>query len=167
MKIGLLSDTHGHLPEVVFRHFANCDEIWHAGDFGSPEVADKLASFKPLRGVYGNIDGNQIRQRFPEELIFEIAQMKFLITHIAGQPGRYTARIQQLLAMQSPHVLICGHSHMLKVMFDKKFNLLYLNPGAAGNEGFHKIKTLLRFDILGNKLSNLEVIELGKRGTSQ
>ncbi len=165
MKIGLLSDTHGHLPESVFKHFEHCDEIWHAGDFGAIEVADKITAFKPLRGVYGNIDDVKIQTRFPENLLFGVDGLKVFITHIAGTPGKFSARVKKILNENQPDLLICGHSHILKVLRDPEFNLMYMNPGAAGNEGFHKVKTLLRFDVVKGKLNNLEVIELGKRGS--
>jgi len=165
MKIALLSDTHGHLDDAIFKYFEDCDEIWHAGDFGTMEVADKLSACKTLRAVYGNIDGSALRAKFPEDLWLEAEGMKILITHIAGSPGNYNPRVRKLLLERKPALLICGHSHILKVMRDHVYNLLYMNPGAAGNEGFHKVKTLLRFSIDKGALKDLEVVELGKRGT--
>lgn len=162
--IALLSDTHGHLDDAAFKYFENCDELWHSGDFGTMEVADKLSTVKPLKGVYGNIDGTALRVRFPENLFFETEGMRFLITHIAGSPGKYNPRVKKLLSELKPDVLVCGHSHILKVLRDDVFNVFYMNPGAAGNEGFHKVKTVLRFSIDNGNLKNLEVIELGKRG---
>jgi len=163
-RIALLSDTHGYLDDAVLKYFEGCDEIWHGGDFGTMEVADKLSAVKPFKGVYGNIDGTDIRVKFPENLFFEIEGMKFLITHIAGSPGKYNPRVKKLLTELKPDVLICGHSHILKVLRDTAFNVMYMNPGAAGNEGFHKMKTLLRFSVENGMLKDLEVVELGMRG---
>lgn len=166
LKVALLSDTHGHLDDAIFKYFDDCDEIWHAGDFGTIEVAQKLAALKPLRGVYGNIDGTSIREKFSENLFLEIENMRVLITHIAGSPGKFAPRVRKLIAERNPQLLICGHSHILKVMRAPEFDLMYMNPGAAGNEGFHKMKTLLRFTIDSGSLKNLQVVELGKRGFS-
>ncbi len=163
-KIALLSDTHGHLDDSIFKYFDDRDEIWHGGDFGTMEVVEKLKACKPLKGVYGNIDGAGIRAKYPEDLWLEVEGMKILITHIAGSPGNYNPRVRKLLLEKKPAVLICGHSHILKVMRDPAHNVMYLNPGAAGNEGFHKVKTLLRFSIEKGILKDLEVVELGKRG---
>lgn len=164
MKIGLLSDTHGHLDEKIFKHFADCDEIWHAGDIGTLEVAQKLEQFKPIRAVYGNIDGQDIRISCPKHLKFMCEGLKVWITHIGGYPPRYNKEMLSLLRKNPPDIFICGHSHILKIMKDPKLNnLLYLNPGAAGINGFHKVKTLIRFDIDDKKISNMQVIELGKR----
>ncbi len=161
-RIGLLSDTHGYLGEAVFTHFADCDEIWHAGDFG-PGVAEALEQFKPLRGVYGNIDGNDIRSRFPEVLRFECEGMKVLMIHIGGYPGKYQAKARAEMLTEAPGIFISGHSHILKVVFDKKIACLHLNPGAAGKHGWHKVRTLLRFCISDGKIHNFEAIELGVR----
>lgn len=163
MKIGLLSDTHSWLEERVFHHFQNCDEIWHAGDIGSLKLADDLAAFKPLRAVYGNIDGAELRRVFSEDLHFEIAGLKVYMTHIGGYPGKYPARIRHQLAEKRPGLFICGHSHILKVMPDPVFKLLHINPGAAGNHGFHQVKTLVRFAIVAGAIKNLQAIELGPR----
>lgn len=165
-KIGLISDTHSFLDERVASYFKDCDEIWHAGDFGSEQVADALEQQKPLRGVYGNIDSKPLQMRFPENLIFECGGMKVLITHIGGSPGKYPARVKKLLAEEKPGLYICGHSHILRVISDPVFNLVFMNPGAAGHEGFHKIRTLLRFEIENGKLSGVQAIELGKRGAN-
>lgn len=162
-KIGLLSDTHGQLDDAVFQHFDKCDEIWHAGDFGNLELANQLAQFKPLRGVYGNIDGQDIRAIYPETLRFECEGADILMVHIGGYPGRYQPKVKEIMLRNPPMVFISGHSHILKVMFDKKFGCLHLNPGAAGKQGWHKVRTLLRFDISDAKVQNLELIELGKR----
>lgn len=162
-KIGLLSDTHSFLDEAVFTHFAACDEIWHVGDFGEGVVADRLASFKPLRGVYGNIDGQDIRLQFPEDLRFSCEEVDVFMTHIGGYPGKYAARVKGELMKNPPNLFITGHSHILKVMFDPKIQCLHLNPGAAGKHGWHKVRTLMRFDINADKIENLEVIELNGR----
>ena len=161
--IGLISDTHGYLDQAVFKHFENCDEIWHAGDFGTIEVADKLNAFKPLRGVYGNIDGQDVRLQYPEHLRFECEELKVWITHIGGYPGRYAPEIREEIYKNPPGLFISGHSHILKVIYDKKISCLHLNPGAAGKQGWHKVRTLLRFCISGEKIHNLDVIELAKR----
>lgn len=163
MKIGLLSDTHSHLDPQIFHYFADCDEIWHAGDIGSHELADKLEAFKPLRAVYGNIDDKKMQLRFPEHNRFSIEGLDVWITHIGGYPGKYPAKIKETMLLNPPGLYITGHSHILKVMPDPKFGLLHMNPGACGIEGWHKTKTLLRFDILEGKVSNLELIELGPR----
>lgn len=165
MKIGLLSDTHGYLDSRVFEYFAECDEIWHAGDIGSMDIAKELEAFKPLRAVYGNIDDLAIQKKYPEDLRFDCEGMDVWITHIAGSPPHYHPRIRQILKAKAPQILVCGHSHMLKVKKDDKYaGMLYLNPGAAGNQGFHKIKTLLRFEIKEGQIGQLQVIDLGQRG---
>lgn len=165
MKIGLISDTHSYLDEQVFKYFKDCDEIWHAGDIGQLEVALKLESFKPFKAVWGNIDGGEIRSRYPEHQIFNCEGMKVWMTHIGGKPPAYAKGIKTGLKEIQPALFICGHSHILRVMTDQKAgNLLYLNPGAAGIHGFHKIRTLLRFEITEGKIKNMEAIELGKRG---
>ncbi len=164
MKIGILSDTHSHLPDAVFKHFADCDEIWHAGDIGNLAVADALEQFKPFRAVYGNIDGQELRARYPENLLFEAAGIPVFMTHIGGYPGKYVARIKPILKnlQGSPAIYICGHSHILKVIPDKTLNLIHINPGACGNEGWHKVKTLIRLEINAGKIEKLEVIELAE-----
>ncbi len=168
MKIGLISDTHGHLEESVFTHFKDCDEIWHAGDIGLKEVLEKLEAFKPTLAVFGNIDHQGIQAITKEDLIFKREGMKILMTHIAGKPPTYNPRVRGLLDEHKPNIIVCGHSHILKVMPDpKRAGLLFLNPGAAGLQGFHRIKTLLRFDITAGKIANMEVIELGLRGKSK
>lgn len=165
MKIGLLSDTHSHLDPQVISYFKDCHEIWHAGDIGDMSVARQLEAFKPLRAVHGNIDDKTIRDKYPEDLWFEIEGLNIWITHIGGTPPHYNPRVAGLLSTRTPDVLICGHSHMLKVARDpKRNNLLFLNPGASGNHGFHQIKTILRFEINQGKVDNMEAIELGKRG---
>tara|TARA_R110002050_G_scaffold204327_1_gene339553 strand:+ start:40878 stop:41387 length:510 start_codon:yes stop_codon:yes gene_type:complete len=166
-KIGLLSDTHSYLDPKVYKYFKNVDEIWHAGDIGDLTVTDELAKFKPLRAVYGNIDDHNARAQFKENEIFTLDGVKVLITHIGGYPHRYHKGIPELLSIEKPDLFICGHSHILKVMFDKKLNLLHMNPGAAGFHGFHKVKTILRFELNKGKIENLEAIELGIRAKSE
>lgn len=161
-RIGLISDTHGHLEDSVFTHFKECDEIWHVGDFG-PGVADALAAFKPLRGVYGNIDDASIRNTFPEVLRFKCEEVEVLMIHIGGYPGKYSPKAKQEIYTKSPTLFLSGHSHILKVMFDQKNQCMHINPGAAGNHGWHRVKTLIRFCITGEKIHNLEVIEIGTR----
>ena len=163
MRIGLLSDTHGFLDPNIFLHFKKCDEIWHAGDFGNEGVSEKLKSFSIIRGVFGNIDGREIRQVYPEEQNFICDGINVFMTHIGGYPGNYFPEVAAKLASYKPNLFICGHSHILKVMPDKKNGLLHMNPGAAGRHGFHKIRTILRFTILNGKISDLEAIELGLR----
>lgn len=163
MKIGLLSDTHSYFPTEILEYFKEVDEIWHAGDIGNYDLVEKIKVFKPLRAVYGNIDGNEIRQAFPLDLIFEVEGLKVYITHIGGYPEKYHPRIKPILKTEQPALFITGHSHILKVIVDKKLNLLHLNPGAAGKEGFHKVRTLMRFSIDKGKIKDLEVIELGSR----
>lgn len=164
MKIGLISDTHGYMDSSVFEHFNHVDEIWHAGDIGSHELADALEKFKPLKAVFGNIDDPAMQRRFPEDLWFNCGELSVLMTHIAGAPPNYNPRVRKLLKEKKPDVLVCGHSHILRVVRDPAFNIIYLNPGAAGNQGFHHMKTLLRFSVQGKELLNMEVVELGKRG---
>ena len=162
-KIGLLSDTHSHWDDKYITHFNECDEIWHAGDIGSIEVAEKFEAFKPFRAVYGNIDGQDLRQVYPENNRFTVEGVDVLMTHIGGYPGRYDPRIRSTLFAKPPKIFISGHSHILKVMFDKKIQTLHMNPGAAGIYGFHQVRTLLRFVVDDGDIRDLEVIELGKR----
>jgi uncharacterized protein len=162
VKIGLLSDTHGWLDERVFHHFKLVDEIWHAGDFGEG-VLEQLQKFKPTRGVWGNIDGTQVRQQTPEHLRFRCEEVDVWITHIAGRPKNYARPILPEIKANPPRLLVCGHSHICSVQYDKAHNLLYMNPGAAGRHGFHQQRTLLRFEIDGAQIQRLEVIELGPR----
>jgi uncharacterized protein len=165
MKIGLLSDTHGHLDPKIFTYFKECDEVWHAGDIGDISLIEELEQFKPIRGVFGNIDDKTIQSRFPEDLRFTCDEVVVWITHIGGSPPNYNSRVKKLLKEKAPDLFICGHSHILRIKRDINYNnMLYLNPGAAGNQGFHKIKTLVRFEITGKKIDQMEVIELGKRG---
>lgn len=162
IKIGLISDTHGFLDEAVFKHFADCDEIWHAGDFGVG-VAETLESFKPLRGVYGNIDGKEVRNRFPEHLRFNCEGVDVWMTHIGGYPNRYSAHVKPEIYTKPPMLFICGHSHILKVIYDDKIKSLHINPGAAGKQGWHQKRTLIRFCISEEKIHTLAVVELGDR----
>lgn len=164
MKIGIVSDTHGWLDERVIHYFKDCDEIWHAGDVGNTEVIEDLQRIKPVVGVYGNIDGQDVRTIFPETQIIHREGIKIYITHIAGTPTRYQKGILSKLKEEMPNILVCGHSHILKVMPDKKLNnMLYLNPGAAGRHGFHKVRTILTLEISNGKIQNLNAIELGNR----
>ena len=158
-RIGLLSDTHGYVHPELPRIFEQCDEIWHAGDFGNFPVAESLQAIKPLRGVYGNIDGQDIRISFPKYLRFQCEQVDVLMTHIGGYPGHYSPDVRQMLLVNPPKLFVCGHSHILKVMYDKRFNMLTINPGAAGKNGFHKAITMIRFSIDGVDIKDLEVVE--------
>jgi len=162
-RIGLISDTHHYLDDAVFKHFDKCDEIWHGGDFGFAAVAEQLEKFKPLRGVYGNIDGPDIRSKFPEVLKFTCEDVKVLMIHIGGYPGKYTPRTRNEIISFQPKIIISGHSHILKIVYDEKFKCLHMNPGAAGKQGWHKVRTLIRFAIDGENIKDCEVIELGKR----
>ncbi len=159
-RIGLLSDTHSYWDERYKKYFENCDEIWHAGDIGSIEVAEKLANIKPLRAVYGNIDGQEIRKQFPLVNRFNIEKVDVLIKHIGGYPGNYDPSIKGSLLVKPPKLFISGHSHIMKVKYDKTLNMLHINPGAAGIYGFHKVRTLVRFTIDNDTFKDLEVIEL-------
>ena len=161
-KIGLISDTHGFLDDAVYKYFDECDEIWHAGDFG-PNVLAPLAAFKPLRGVYGNIDDAEIRNEFPEHLRFKCEEVDVWMTHIGGYPDKYAPQVKRTIYTNPPQLFISGHSHILKVMFDKKIQCLHINPGAAGKHGWHQKRTLIRFSISAEKIHNLEAIELGVR----
>lgn len=163
-KILLLSDTHGHLDQKILKYIDGADEVWHAGDIGTTAVADGISKIKPLRGVYGNIDGHELRSQFPENQIFSCQGVKVLMTHIGGYPGRYNPRVKKLIQEEKPQLYVCGHSHILKVIPDRKNNLLHMNPGACGIQGFHKVRTLLRFELNQGKIKNLEAIELGQRG---
>ncbi len=166
MRIGLISDTHGFVDPKIRKYFVDCDEIWHGGDIGTLAVAEELEQVKPLQAVYGNIDGPEIRNRFRKELFLEREGFKVLLTHIAGAPPGYTARARQLISKWKPEILVCGHSHILKIQSDPKMEILYINPGAAGRQGFHLIRTLVRFDLVHHKIRALKVIELGKRASS-
>ena len=163
-KIGLLSDTHGWIHPDLFEFFKDVDEIWHAGDIGTMEVADRLALFKPLKAVYGNIDGSNIRKSFSEVMEFRVEGIDVMMTHIGGSPGRYDFKVRELIKVRKPDIFVCGHSHIAKVARDPAFGFLYINPGAAGYHGFHKYMTAIRFMIDGTKINDLEIVELGERG---
>jgi len=163
MRIGLLADTHGFLDDALFTYFAECDEVWHAGDFGPVEVLDRLKSFKPVRGVFGNIDGAEIRAELPEQLEWQCEDLRVYMRHIGGYPGNYDRRAKQQLAACKPDLFICGHSHIARVMRDPTLNLLHMNPGAAGVVGWHTQRTALRFTVNGDKIQNVELIELMPR----
>lgn len=161
-RILLLSDTHSHIDEAILKHVKASDEVWHAGDIGSLEVTNAIEKIKPLRAVYGNIDNAKIRSEFPEDLFFSCEDIKVWMTHIGGYPPRYNKRTKRIISDNPPDLFICGHSHILKVMPDKKLNLLHMNPGAIGKLGFHKVRTMLRFKIEGKNIKDLEVIEYKK-----
>jgi putative phosphoesterase len=162
-KILLLSDTHGHIDSTILKYAALADEIWHAGDIGNLSVTDKLKALRPVRGVFGNIDDHVIQKEFPEHNRFMCEGVDVWITHIGGYPGSYNVRVRDDIRMNPPKLFISGHSHILKVMNDKKLGLLHMNPGACGKHGFHQVRTMLRFVIDGKNISDLEVVELGKR----
>lgn len=162
-NILLLSDTHGYMDANILKYVQQADEVWHAGDIGDLKVTDAIKNLKPLRAVYGNIDGTEIRSEFLENNRFMCEDVEVWITHIGGYPGAYNIRVREEIRINPPKLFICGHSHILKVMPDKKLNLLHMNPGAVGKHGFHKVRTMLRFTIDGSKIDNLEVIEFEKR----
>ncbi len=159
-RIGILSDTHGHLSERVLNFFAEVDEIWHAGDMGDVQVGRQLAAIKPLRAVYGNIDGQAVRQEHPRIQLFMVEKVKVLMIHIGGYPGHYEREVRELIEKERPKLYVCGHSHILKVIYDKKYELLHINPGAAGNSGLHKSITAVRFSIDGENMKDLEVLDI-------
>ncbi|MDR0768545.1 MAG: metallophosphatase family protein [Dysgonamonadaceae bacterium] len=159
-KIGILSDTHGYWDEKFTEYFSECDEIWHAGDVGSEDVLTRLEAIKPVRAVYGNIDGHIIRSFCPETLRFKIEDIAVLLTHIGGYPGKYEPKIRKEMDASPAQLFVCGHSHILKVMYDKSLRMLCVNPGAAGRYGFHHVRTLVRLVIDEDKIKDLEVIEL-------
>ena len=162
IQIGLISDTHGYLDEKVFEYFKDCDEVWHAGDFGG-SILERFKSFKAFKGVFGNIDPQEIRTEFPEQLVFMCEQVKVMMRHIGGYPPKYNPETEKELAIHKPQLFISGHSHILKIIYDDRINCLHINPGAAGKEGWHKIRTIIRFAIDGSDIKNCEVIELGKK----
>jgi uncharacterized protein len=162
LKILLLSDTHGYLDDAILKHCMEADEIWHAGDFGSTKVSDTLSSIKPLKGVYGNIDNQELRKIHRPELFFEVEGLSVLMIHIGGYPGAWPSQVEQLIRTHKPSIFICGHSHILKVMRDPKHNnMLCINPGAAGRSGFHQKRTMIRMEIVKGKVDHLDLIELG------
>ncbi len=162
-KILLLSDTHGYLDDAICKHATEADEIWHAGDIGTIDVFDKLNTIKPTRAVYGNIDGQDVRAVCPLHQKFMCEKKSIWITHIGGYPPNYNSVLRPMLVMERPGIFICGHSHILKVIFDKKLGILHINPGAAGVHGFHKVRTMVRFAIDGENVKNMAIIELGPR----
>lgn len=162
-KILLLSDTHGYIDHQILKFVKQADEVWHAGDIGNLNVTDTIKNLKPLKGVYGNIDDKDARAEFPLDNRFTVEDVDVWITHIGGYPNKYNLRIREEIKENPPKLFIAGHSHILKVQFDNKLNLLHLNPGAAGKHGFHKIRTMLRFELDKGEIKNLEVIELAKR----
>jgi uncharacterized protein len=162
-KILLLSDTHSHIDDTILKYVHQADEVWHAGDIGDLRVTDKIKKTKPLQAVYGNIDNDVARMEFPLNNRFLCEDVDVWITHIGGYPGKYNQAIREEIHQNPPKLFICGHSHILKVQFDKKLNLLHMNPGACGVSGFHQIRTMLRFEINGDKIQNLEIIEIGKK----
>jgi uncharacterized protein len=161
-RVGIISDTHGYLDEKVLAYFKDCDEVWHAGDFGK-SIVERFKSFKTFKGVFGNIDEQEIRYEFPEQLVFHCEKVKVLIRHIGGSPPNYDPETRKQLALHKPQLFISGHSHILKVIYDDKINCLHINPGAAGKQGWHKVRTLIRLAIDGSNIKNCEVIELGKK----
>lgn len=162
-RIGILSDTHGYWDDRYLEYFAECDEIWHAGDIGSYDLIRRLEEFRPVKAVCGNCDGGDTRKTYPELLEWECENTRVMMTHIGGYPGKYAPGIRKILSEKRPQLFIAGHSHILKVMFDKQMNLLYINPGAAGIMGWHKVRTLIRVTLSQGNFSNLEVIELGDK----
>ena len=166
-RIGLLSDTHGFIHPRLGQIFGECDEIWHAGDFGNIGTVEKLQAIKPLRGVFGNIDGHDIRIVFPKYLRFFCEEVDVLMTHIGGYPDNYAPDVRSMLATKPPRLFISGHSHILKVQFDKRFNLLHINPGAAGRNGLHKVITMVRFTIDGHDIRDLEIVENDRKDLSR
>jgi putative phosphoesterase len=162
-KILLLSDTHSHIDETILKYVKLADEVWHAGDIGDLKVTDTIKKIKPLRAVFGNIDNHEARLEFPLNNRFFCEGVEVLITHIGGYPGKYSPAIREEITKNPPKLFICGHSHILKVMFDKKLNCLHMNPGAAGISGFHQKRTMLRFEIDGDKIQSLEIIEIGDK----
>jgi len=164
LRIGLLSDTHGYLDDQILHYLGECDEIWHAGDFGTPQVLDRLRALRPVRGVYGNVDGAELRADLPRDLDWDCLGLRVFMTHIGGYPGNYDPRARKNLQRLRPALFICGHSHILKVTRDPALGLLHMNPGACGRQGWHLMRTILRFTVEDAKISAVEAIELGPRG---
>ncbi len=161
-KILLLSDTHGYIDNKILKYCLSVDEVWHAGDIGNIKIIDKIKEIKPLRGVYGNIDNQEIRNEFPKDNKFNCEDIKVWITHIGGYPGRYSKRVSEILKSEKIDLFICGHSHILKVIYDKSYNFLHINPGAIGKHGFHIKRTMIRLVIDGKKIEKLEVVEFNR-----
>ncbi len=168
MTIGLISDTHGKIPDDVLKHLEDCGEVWHAGDLGTLEIFDQVKILDvPFKAVYGNIDDSEMRVRTPLNLEWNVDGLNVFMTHIGGYPGKYTGRVSKILKSTKPDLYICGHSHICKVIRDKELGTLHMNPGACGHIGFHSIRTILKFEILEGKIENLRAIELGRRGHMQ
>ena len=161
-RIGILSDTHGTLIPQVFDFFKDVDELWHAGDIGNIQTAEQLEAFKPLRAVHGNIDDHIVRLQYPEDLFFQVEDVHVFMTHIGGYPGHYMPEVKCLLKMKKPDLFVCGHSHILRVIYDKKLDLLHINPGAAGNSGFQKKTTMIRLTIDGKQFKDMEIFEIDR-----
>ena len=159
-KILLLSDTHGYIDDHIIKYVKESDEVWHAGDIGTTQVTDTISNLKPLRAVFGNIDNHELRLSFPDELLFECEDMNIYMTHIGGKPGRYSKGISEKIKSLKPKIFICGHSHILKIQFDKVNQLLFINPGAIGKHGFHKVRTMVRFVIDKSDIKNMQVIDV-------
>ncbi len=162
-RIGIISDTHNYLDEAFLKHFQQCNEIWHAGDFGNIEIANKLKQICTVRGVYGNIDGNDVRSEFPEQIIFMCEEVKVMMRHIGGYPPKYNKATKEQLLIHKPQLFIAGHSHILKIMYDDALQCLHINPGAAGKQGWQKVRTIVTLVIDGKQMKDCKVIELGKR----
>jgi len=163
-QIGILSDTHSYLDERIIKHLEDCDEIWHAGDIGNVDVTDRLGQLSgKLRAVYGNIDDGEVRKEFDLNEAFQVEGVNILMTHIAGRPGRYPPRVKEIVAQVKPKIFVCGHSHICLVQHNKEFDLIHINPGAAGKHGFHKKRTLVKLDVNDGKIENLRIVELGNR----
>lgn len=167
MKIGILSDTHGYLDKDIIHNLSLCDEIWHIGDFGSIQVLDRLKEIKPLKGVYGNIDGREVRLEAPEHQRFKTEGFDIWFTHIGGYPPKYNFKVKEEIVKNPPEIFLSGHSHILKIIPDNKLNLLHINPGAAGNNGFHKIRTMVMMELKEHKIIDIKAIELGPRTWSK
>ncbi|MBP7184994.1 MAG: metallophosphoesterase family protein [Saprospiraceae bacterium] len=163
MKILIISDTHGYLDKSIMKHISEADEVWHAGDVGNIELLDKIKKLKPLIAVYGNIDGSDIRTEYPENELFTRDGLKILMTHIAGYPSKYNSRAKKIILDNKPDLVVCGHSHILRIMRDKELNHIHINPGACGIYGFHAVRTIVKFEINSSKIENVAIIELGKR----
>lgn len=159
-RIGLISDTHGFLDPVIINYFENCDEVWHAGDFGTAAIAEDLKKIRPLKGVFGNVDDQDIRSEFPEQMVFQCEGVKVMIRHIGGYPPKYNPETRKELLIHKPKLFIAGHSHILKVIYDRELQCLHMNPGAAGRQGWQKVRTVLRFSIDKEEIKDCEVIEL-------
>jgi uncharacterized protein len=162
MRIALLSDTHGFIDERFVKHLSACDEIWHAGDIGAEETAFRLMALKPLRAVYGNIDDQILRKHFSHDLRFETEGVTVWMRHIGGYPGHYERPVHEVFLKDPPRLFICGHSHILKIQYDKRFGLLYVNPGAAGKNGFHTVQTMVTFSLTAGEIKDMEVVELNR-----